>query len=59
MKLAAKYKIIPHALYLNQLTNFQEQRNRPARMIAILLTKEGEGPGVQFNKSERQKLYLG
>lgn len=36
----------------------EEQRKRLARMMAILLTKEGEGPGVQFIKSERQKLYM-
>ena len=38
---------------------FQEQKQHLARILAIQLTKEGEGPGVQYIKAEKQKLYMG
>lgn len=27
-------------------------------MLAIQLTKEGEGPGIQFIKAEKQKMFV-
>uniref|UniRef100_A0A915DEG5 Symplekin/Pta1 N-terminal domain-containing protein n=1 Tax=Ditylenchus dipsaci TaxID=166011 RepID=A0A915DEG5_9BILA len=34
------------------------QKRHLARMLAIQLTKEGEGPGIQYIKEEKQKLFV-
>ncbi|KAI1712308.1 symplekin [Ditylenchus destructor] len=34
------------------------QKQHLARMLAIQLTKEGEGPGIQYIKEEKQKLFV-
>lgn len=37
---------------------FKEQKKHLARMLAIQLTKEGEGPGIEYIKAEKQKMFL-
>ncbi|KAI3418914.1 hypothetical protein GPALN_008011 [Globodera pallida] len=36
----------------------QAQKRHLARMMAIQMTREGEGPGIQYIKAEKQKLYM-
>uniref|UniRef100_A0A914HZ52 Uncharacterized protein n=1 Tax=Globodera rostochiensis TaxID=31243 RepID=A0A914HZ52_GLORO len=36
----------------------QAQKRHLARMMAIQMTREGEGPGIQYIKAEKQKLFM-
>lgn len=36
----------------------EEQKRHLARMMAIQMTREGEGPGIQYIKDERQKQFM-
>lgn len=36
----------------------EAQKRHLARMMAIQMTREGEGPGVEYIKSEKQKQFI-